>query len=502
MRELSKKWQEKSDPRWLLELSRSVVGEPDHRPIQDAAIENYIRQFSSPRIPHFDSPEFIEYVDVDAKHKGFFEILKKEALAYYGAFHTPDKKNVYAQEVIEQVQKIYGPGPVNKYIYNQDSMHHAVGNMVVAIAINAIRDMALVEYMHLTGELTDAEKDAGLTEINNRMSRVGINGINKMFEVNPAFEQFIANDTFSSIETKRPGSALTDKWTRAAFYNHQMEQSRNLSDESQTQYKERVIHDDFPAVEEEKNHYIAVHVKEVPPLDPALRKKYSPLSMIREKAQPDYFKKHQKVLDEIYADRKKHDDTSTVNARRAALRDGLALNHPLREKYAETLRNRMKGIASSDIIDVEIIDPKETRQLPGKGKLLLEGGEEGRGSHVKRLLGYGSGSDQDPHKKKEDGGHSTEGVAGNPDKPSNVGAAIATIGGTAAVGLLLASGNKDKDGKDGEDKEKSKGRALKFAALAGSAAVAVGGLIMWTKKPEFLYKPMQDLFRNLGFGRA
>ncbi len=499
MRELYKKWQEKSDPRWLLELSRSVVGEPDHRPMQDTAIENYIRQFSSTQIPPFDSPEFMEHVD--PKHRGFFEILKKEALAYYGAFHTPDKKNIYAQELIDQVQKIHGPGPVNKFIYNQDSMHHAVGNMVVTVAVNAIRDMALVEYLHLTGGLTDAEKEAGLTEINNRMSRVGINGIDKLFESKPDFEQFLANDTFSSVETKRPGSALTDTWTRAALYNHQMEKSKNLSDESKTEHKERVIHENFPGVEEEKNHYIQVHVKEIPQLDPAVRKKYSPLSLAAEKAPPDYFKKHKKVLDEITADRKKHDDTSTVTARQAALRDGLALNHPLRDKYAESLRNRMKGIAGSDVIDVEIIDPKETRQLPGKGKLLLEGGEEGRGSHVKRLLGYGSGSDQDTHKKKEDGGHSNEGTAGNHDKPSNVGAAIATIGGTAAVGLLLASG-KGKDGREGEDKEKSKSGALKFAALAGAAAVAVGGLIMWTKKPEFLYKPMQDLFRNLGFGRA
>lgn len=491
MKKIYKDWRDKSNPLWLLNLSRTVVGEPDSRKSEFPELATYVGQFSTGHVQNFDDPKFMDHIP--PSHKDFFDILKKEALAYYNAFHTSEKENVYAQELIAQISKIYGPKAVNQFIMNQDIMEAAIGNMVVAIAINAIADTALVEYLHLHGVLNDEEKRAGLAEINQRLDRAGINGIDRLFEARPELERFVEHD-IKVIDAAHISGIALKEITRAACYN-QLMSSPSISQfpELITTARQQIISPIFAGIEGEKDHYIMVHVHDLtPPADDA-RRKYAQFAVLNGRGTKADHKKKKEIADKIDGEIAKGNRSSYGDAMLTVLYDGIAVNHPQRDRYAAALRNRINGI-----VEGELIDQDDT-------PLLGDADQKGKGSHVKRLTANGHDDPEkskDQHKKKEDFGHSTEEATGR-DKSSNVGAAIATIGGTAAVGLLLASGkDKDGNGKEGEEKEKSKGRALKFAALAGAAAVAVGGLIMWTKKPEFLYKPMKDLFRNLGFGRA
>lgn len=473
-------WKNKQSPLWLLMTSRSEAG--DRSFIQ---LVEYLDQFSNDRIEPFDSPTFME--GIQRRQKDFLKILKQEAVHYHAVFHNQygSDYDAYTQEILRQVEKIYGKEKIGE-LRNHEVTHDMVGNMAVAIAMNAIADMALVEYLHRRGDLKDQERQSGLNEINQRLDWIGLNGVDKLFESKPELERFIESDT-----TIIPIRGEND-YTRAAYYNRK---KRDISEKKLsgvfmhplTELRQIIIGKDFSKLEEEKNHYIQVHVHNIPEPTPETRKKYAKLGASKE---PVDFAAKSLVMALI-------SENDKDEYFKFLLHDGLAINHPQRDTYAASLRQHMQQAAKGTSPSAKVIGSRSKDHNPP----LLED-KWGKNAPLGDKDSTSSSSDISPeqgakHKspEKSKGDDKTNESAG-------AGAKIATIGGAAAVGLLLATG-RDKDKTEDNEKQKTnKGKALRFAALASAAAVSVGGAIMWSKKPEFLYKPMRDFFNSLGFGRA
>lgn len=486
-------WKKEANPLWLLLASMSEAGRSNLAKADLGVVNKYVEHFSSDSIPSLEDPQFRIKLGID--NSEFFSFIHREGVAYHSVFHSPyGEHNLYTQELIDQVGAAYGRDTVNQ-IYNHHITPEIAGNLMVAAAMSAVREMALVEYLHQSGELSDPEREFALRAVNNRMDRIGLNGIDRLFESRPEIERFVENDTKIINVGHFVGREERDEMTRAACYRAEMEKCK-LFPNNITGVRQKIIGKDFPELENAKNYYVGIHVHDLPEPTKETRRKFKGYGIATGKGEAVDDVKHAAMLDQILLAMNKGDTKQYEEYIGFLLHDGIGINHPDRDHYANDLRYRMEH---PDIIDVEVIDKREARKLPRKNTPLLGDDSGKKQSHVERLSSRDDAKGEDSHKKKEDGGTPAGGAADGRDKGSNTGAAIATIGGAAAVGLLLASGDKNKDG---EDKEKNKGKALKFAALAGAAAVAVGGLIMWTKKPEFLYKPMKDLFRNLGFGRA
>ncbi len=490
-------WRGKEDPRWLLSLSQSEIGGKGVGHADFSRLTKYIEQFASRDLPSVDSPKFLE--KFDSGHHEFLSMLKKEAAAYHAVFNSEPspKPDVYSAELISQVKHAYGAKTV-KSIEGKSLNAETAGNLMVAAAIAAIRDMALVEQLHKFGKIDEVERKFGLDEINQRMNKAGINGIDSLFAARPELERFIERDTTVIDVSHLPGHAKNDKMTRAAFYNKDKSHAKGFPPSSGlsvfvhplTLLRENAIGTDFPELEKKKDTYIAAHAKEVSPLSSEIAKKFA---AFRDKGDPIDFA-HPDTIKPIAAAADKGNYLARDEYVQFLLHEGVAINHPDSGKYADSLRLRKSGIIEGDVTDAKLAQVvTESRLSDASGTRRDTPINAKRSQHTPRATDV-----TDVELDSKTGKYSAKAQPKEEDK--NTAAKIATLGGATAVGLLMATGrNKDKESGT-DEKPKSNHNVTRFVALATAAAISVGGAVMWSRKPEFLYKPTKNLINSLSGG--
>ncbi|MBN8669497.1 MAG: hypothetical protein J0L80_02350 [Chitinophagales bacterium] len=520
----SELWRERESPLWLLLVSRSKAQHPSRHHIAYDDVVVYVSQFSQGLLPDIKDHKFLD--KIHAGHQEFLNLLAKEAESYYRVFYDQhaDPYDSYTIELVNQFNAAYAPLHTMKlYDWQIYENPQVVGNMMIAIAMAAIRDMALVEELARKGELNKEEHDFALKEINSCMDRVGINGVDRLFESKPELEEFIQHDIRVIKVGHMTGQAWNAEKTRAAAYN--VEKLRcaqfNSSAWILSRVRQDIIDPRFKALGTEKDHQIAVHVHELTEPSDEERSRHisnGKIKGLNSSTTLGDLKNISKNMSEYFF----HDKDKFANF---LIHDGIAINHPQRNTYAAKIRHQMKEVKQPkfkvvhpeeklDAVDATPKDENTTNALvlasepkptlPQRNTANIEDAE----------IIEETQNPVDPKKKDEvvdaeiidDGGHSIADASKNAKPPTNAATKVATLVGAAALAGLAFSGttSNHKDGSRDRSSESrtNKRNPLKPIAFATATVVAVGGAIMWSKKPEFLHKPLKELIEKVLYGIA
>jgi hypothetical protein len=383
--EAYKYWQSKESPEWLLLTSQSEmygkrdVDRPelefrtDTRANTDTA-QAYARAFSSEPLlgiqnkfgPNFRGAVFIERLP--KTQRNFFEILKKEAFYYSKTFWKPGGEfGHYHEEVLKQAEDAFGKHSVSYYRDARSIPTDDTTNMVVALAVAYTRDMSLINHLHRKNEITDAEKKFALDEINNRMDRIGLNGVDLLFESMPELSKFMEENDREFIPADSIG---VSKEKYSTYYKREVKPREDKADGVLSSARSNLMGQGFSELQHEKNMFILTHVIDLPPLDDKKREEFMPYQkIVDDSPETSAYRTARskfvvKLLSQGDPDRK--DFYHFVNA---IIQDGPAVNHPKRDTFAKDLRERIKQNTPDDVIDVEATLVKDRPPVAG----MLEG---------------------------------------------------------------------------------------------------------------------------------
>lgn len=516
---IRKLWNEK-DPRWLLGTIRGLA--PDR---YFTGLYEYIAVFARGELPDLRTAGFAGELHLhNTKLLGF---LQEEAQKYHWVFDSND--NAYTEELIKQVREHLPHLDIPRSSSPQ--------NLLCAVVVSVMRDLSLVEDLHRTDKINDEEHDFALREIGARMDRAGLNGLGKMLAARPELHEFLASDT-RTMDARhiRPTSNVLKERTRAACYAQlASNQLDDRPDDALFEHDlEKVISKDFPQLVKDKNAQINFCSNVTPNEEPSAeeRRIFAGKAILpsAEEMQSEQWREKASALTSLALG----SGSETQKALALAdflLYDGIAANHPERETYAAKLRDRMgmegevvsesveiarpeieagasgRPVAGEDVEDAVIVESPTGKEIEaaGAGKddvadvevveepaaPSAKSADNDQGSKAKK----GDVVDAEIIEEKEEKAPEAAG-----EKKAGSGPKIATISaGATAVGLLMSAGSGK--GTDGNSKEKDNHRALKFAAAAAALAVAAGGAILWSRKPEALYKPLSNLSLG-GHGRG
>jgi hypothetical protein len=513
-------WRKKESPLWLLLASRSCAQYPTSENINNERVREYVDQFSSSKLPDLKDIDYLEKLHLG--HKELFGLFASEALSYYSVLYNRQAKpyDDYTAELVAQYDKAYEPEKVvglKNYQINENPQ--VICNMIVAVAIATIRDMSLVEDLHRQGKLNDEEHEFALSEINDRMSRVGINGVDKLLESRPELDDFLRHDTREINIGHIAGQLKHTTKTRAACYNVRGIHLHNFSfgKEALTDLRRQLFGKEFVELEESKDSFMIRRIDDVPPLSEETRKKAS-------------------------SDYKRNAFSSPHEYNQFLIHDGIAINHPNRNTYAESVREALKEkkdgpkaeiIPQGTKIEGDIIDITDQNSEPAEHNAALlpavvkkddDKSKAPNTDHIEEAeVVEFTETPADPDKKNEvievmaeadepkakpDTSDSKDTPA--PSKSKSVGK-ITALGGAAALAGLLLSGKSEHRDDSSEPSELRRSHSQKEhhnggkkLAITAAATVTIGGVILLTRKPEVLYKPLKEMIEKLsgGIGRA
>jgi hypothetical protein len=381
-------WMSKQSPEWLMLASQSDAyghyNKDDPRPSSRRDTRThypnankYVGAYSSVKLPDFAAKNFIAYFnnyeEDSTNAKGLYDpesllsLLQREGEYYFKAFALPGtSKNPYTQELIKQIEETYGETTLGRYKWDADYIN-VNGNMYVALAVAAIRDTALTNYLHRKGEITDIEKKASLDHINERMDRIGLNGVDLLLESRPDLIKVIEQD-----ERKLKGddvySFVSGLESRSQFYKTKVKEAERDAEtqksassiDTLTRYRTALIGKGYDDLQQKKHHHMLVHVHDLPPLQDKERAVFEQYLRVTPDAKitedhPD-LQYNKKKLEFISSLKRGNNEDRYYDYLNAYIQDGLAINHPQRETFVASLRERMKASEPDpNVVDAEFV---------------------------------------------------------------------------------------------------------------------------------------------------
>ena len=520
-----KLWQEKHSPLWLLQASRSCAQYPNRENIAPEDVDLYLRQFAFPISADLRNDDLLGHMHPG--HKELFTFIAQNTSDYNQVF-----KGAYGVELLHQAAEVFGNHAVESL--NPDNLQpRTIHNLIVGLSIAVIRDMSIIEHAHSTGEIKPAEYNFALNDINKRMNRLGVNGVDRLFESRPELENFVAHDTtiidVQHIVTERS----TTRKTRAACYNARNDfKGFSFEENSLTRLRQNVISPAFASRADDFSKNLLIHIHDVEAPNPQIREKYKGCGIVLGGSENDTSEKQLHILHTIAEDMKHERFESFNEYMNFLIYDGIAINSPDRNKFLDNLPMKMSSIVNEDGIHLDHVsnpNKKQNDQLPKPTLLLPEPtGLQPLPTEPNQISSKISSDPKAPESRKSENiapktkaePKSSDGIIekqkdlddeDNSDKKSGdkkkaaFAAKATAIGGTAAaIGLLLSekrstsSDNSpiDSDTTSNAPPKEDHSLAKKFA-FAAASTVAIGGVIAWSRKPKFLYEPLQKLMKTI-----
>lgn len=331
-------WEKREDPRWLLRASRSYAQYPTANNIAPEQVDLYLRQFSYDLSDNIRDPEFIGKIHLG--HRDFLAHFAEDAKRYQWVF-----KDAYCIELLQQAKGACGGNQLD-YLTLGHLEPNVVGNLMTYLLITAVRDMSVAEYSHRRGEISEEEHASALRDINIRMDRIGINGIDRLFEARPELENFLKSDTTVINVGHLPGEFHISKKTRAACYNLGVDSLQRSSTASRliTALREDVIDPNFHGRAEQFRKDLLIHTHDLQEPSPEARARYDGCGVVLGGERDDLSPHHLKMLKGNGKDVSQGNLHSLDEYMNFLIHDGIAINYPHKEKFIADLRAKMAGI--------------------------------------------------------------------------------------------------------------------------------------------------------------
>lgn len=470
MRNARDLWREKV-PYWLVKASRSCALYPTKTHIDLPHLEHYIQQFSQKNAITLNEHAL---ASLHPGHHTLFRFFADDAVDLHNVFSS-----AYATELLQQARAAWGHEAFTSLNAETLTRSH-IEALMNAHLKSAVRDLSVLEHHHLTGTIDAEAYDYGVRSVSSRMDRAGVNGIDRLLHARPELDEFLKNDSTVINVGHFPLSTPAMTKTRAASYNTAQNTLRGFSfeDKELTRLREDVISPTFGARKKQLSEYLSNHIVDVPKPTASTRHKYAPYGHL----QPNETG-NTPVTDALLHVIPKGDMQELQNYYGFLIHDGIALNHEAQFNVHAPSKPKKPIDVDAMVIEPQKPSKSHTPEVAA-APLVLE--HHATSSITKPA---DDKSIDSPSQSLEQTAPATSHVA-----------KVAALGGAAsALGLLLTSKKdpaRDEHSSDEKDHAK-KSQALKRTAFAVSTTVSLGGIVAWSRKPDFLYKRLREVMDKL-----